>query len=104
MKNLFKATMFAAALFGTAQSFAGTPFQEHQTTGDKVKHTAKEVGHKTSNIAANGASRVVDKKYDGKYGPHGETVYINKNSHYYYINSKGHRVYVLKSHLMDKKM
>lgn len=105
MKNLFKATLFAAAVFTTSQSFAGTPVMRQDTTfGQKVKHTAKKVGNKTSNIAANGASTVVDKKYAGKCGPHGETVYINKNSHYYYINSKGHRVYLLKSQLMDKKM
>jgi hypothetical protein len=95
MKNLIKFS-FVAAMLGATQVHA-------QTTGDKIKHDAKVAGDKTSEIAANGASAVVDKKYDGKYGPYGETVYINKYSHYYYINKKGHRVYLKRSQLRDHK-
>ena len=101
MKTIFRTALFAAALFAAAQSHAQT---RDTTVGQKVGTTAKKVGHKTSNIAANTASHVVDKKYEGKCGPNGETVYINKNSHYYFINKKGHRVYLKKSELMDKKM
>ena len=78
---------------------------QHDTTvGQKMKHTAKKVGHATAHAAATTESAVVDKKYDGKCGPGGETVYINKHSHYYYINKRGHRVYLKKSQLMYKKM
>ena len=101
MKTIFKTALFASALFVAAQSHAQT---KDTTVGQKIGTTAKKVGHKTSNIAANTASHVVDKKYEGKCGPNGETVYINKNSHYYYVNKKGHRVYLKKSELMDKKM
>ncbi|MGZ3763872.1 MAG: hypothetical protein ACXVB0_17155 [Mucilaginibacter sp.] len=100
MKTLFKSALFVAALFVAAQTQAKTIGSD--TT--KVGKTIRKVGHKTSNIAANTASHVVDKKYDDKCGPHGETVYINDHSHYYYINKKGHRVYLKKSQLMDKKM
>lgn len=103
MKNLTGAVIFAAAILAAVQSKAN-PAVRDTTFKEKVSTTAKKVGHKTSNIAANGASHVVDKKYEGKCGPNGETVYINKYSHYYYVNSKGHRVYVKKSELMDKKM
>lgn len=102
MKTIFKTSMFAAALFIAAQSYAQT--HKDTTLGQKASHTAKKIGHKTSEAAANTASHVVDKKYEGKCGPHGETVYINEHSHYYYINKKGHRVYLKKSQLMDKKM
>jgi hypothetical protein len=103
MKNLFKAALFSAAVLFAAQGMAGT-IKRDTTLGKKIGNTAKKVGHKTSNVAANTASHVVDKKYEGKCGPNGETVYINENSHYYYINKKGHRVYLKKSELMDKKM
>ncbi|MDB5144276.1 MAG: hypothetical protein JWQ66_2989 [Mucilaginibacter sp.] len=100
MKTLLKSALFAAVLFVAAQTQAKT--MERDTS--KVSKAAKSVGHKTSELAAKGASDVVDKKYEGKCGPHGETVYINEHSHYYYINKKGHRVYLKKSQLMDKKM
>ena len=77
--------------------------QTHKDTtlGQKIDKTAKKVGHKTAEIAANGASAVVDKKYEGKWAPTAN-VYINKHSHYYYISKKGHRIYLKKSQLMDK--
>jgi hypothetical protein len=100
MKTLLKSALFAAVLFAAAQTQAKT--MEGDTS--KVSKAAKSVGHKTSELAAKGASDVVDKKYEDKCGPHGETVYINEHSHYYYINKKGHRVYLKKSQLMDKKM
>jgi len=92
MKNSFKIAALAIVLFAAVQANAQT-----------VKQDAKKVGHKTSELAAKGASDVVDKKYEGKAGPHGETIYINKHSHYYYVNKLGHRVYLKKSQLHDKK-
>ena len=102
MKNVIKVALLAAGIF----SFASVHAQTHKdsTLGHKIGVTAKKVGHKTSQIAASGAATVADKKYDGKCGPHGETIYINKNSHYFYISKKGHRVYLKKSQLMDKPM
>jgi len=92
MKNLFKVAAVATVLFAATQANAQT-----------VKKDAQKVGHKTSEIAANGASTVVDKRYRDKRGPHGEIVYINKHSHYYYINKKGHRVYITKAQMTNEK-
>jgi hypothetical protein len=103
MKTIVNAAIFAAVMSFSLHSTADT-IKRDTTLGKKIGNTAKKVGHKTSNVAANTASHVVDKKYDGKYGPNGETIYINDKSHYYYINKKGHRVYLKKSELMDKKM
>jgi hypothetical protein len=100
MKTLLKAALFSAAVLFATQSMAATT----KTDTTKVGKETRKVGHQISNTAANTASHVVDKRYEGKCGPHGETVYINEHSHYYYINKKGHRVYLLKSQLMDKKM
>ena len=100
MKIIIKSALFAAAVLFATQSMAGTI--KSDTT--RVGKVTRKVGHQVSNTAANTASHVVDKKYAGKCGPNGETVYINKYSHYYYIDKKGHRVYVKKDELMDKKM
>ncbi|RYE18139.1 MAG: hypothetical protein EOP51_22560 [Sphingobacteriales bacterium] len=95
MKNVMKAALAAAVTFVASQSYA-------QTVGKDIEKTASKVGNKTAEIAVKGASGVVDKKYAGKKGPHGQTIYIDKNSYYYYINKKGRRVYVKKADLVDK--
>ncbi len=102
MKNVFKVAIIAAGIF----SFSALHAQTHKdsTLGHKIGNTVKKVGHKTSQIAASGAAGIVDKKYEGKCGPNGQTVFINENSKYYYISKRGHRVYLKKSQLMDKKM
>ncbi len=103
--------MFAAGTFMIAPAFAQT--HKDTTLGDKISHTskkvvaktkvtAKKVGHKTSEIAANGESRIVDKKFEGKVAPGNHNVYIDKNSKYYYVNKKGHRVYITKAQMIDK--
>ena len=91
MKSLIKVALVATALFTVVQVNAQT-----------VKKDAKAVGHKTSELAAKGDAAVVDKKYKGKMGPHGENVYINKKSHYYYVNKLGHRVYLTRAQLRNK--
>jgi hypothetical protein len=91
MKNTLKVALLAAGLLAVNRVNAQT-----------VKHDAQAVGHKTSEIAAKGKAAVVDRKYDGKKGPGGQTVYIDKYSHYYYVNSKGHKYYLKKSQLRDK--
>jgi len=111
MKHLFKVTLFAAGILAAAQTRAQT-HEDHNVghkitkTTKKVGHetaeTATKVGHKTSEVAAKGAAEVVDKRYDGKMARGGQTVYINKHSHYYYVDKKGRKVYVNKSDLRDK--
>jgi hypothetical protein len=122
MKNFVKLALLAAGVFTFAQSQAKPMAKDttighkmsktakkvgHATTstaktvGEKTADAAKDVGHKTSELAAKGAAAVTDKKYEGKCGPDGETVYINKESKYFYVNKAGHRVYVKKSQLMD---
>jgi len=96
MKTLIKFSFVAASLLTAAKSHA-------QSTGDKVKQDAHTVGHKTSEVAAKGAAAVVDKRYEGKYGPGGQSIYIDKYSHYYYINKLGHKVYLTKAQLRNHK-
>ena len=102
MKNLMKAALFAATMLFAVQGMAGTVKRDTSIT-KKAGNTAKKVGDQAANTAANTDSHIVDKKYEGKCGPHGETVYINEHSKYYYVDKKGHRVFLKKSELMDKK-
>ncbi len=86
-------------LFGLAQAMP----MPQDSVGHKIKHVAKKVGHATAHAAATADAAVIDKKYEGKYGPEGQTIYINEHSHYYYINKTGHRVYLKKSQLRSKR-
>lgn len=109
MKKVIGAALFAAALFVAgqvhAQSKDTTSFKTkvHKTTR-QVGNAATKIGRKTSELAVKGASAVVDKQYKGKCGPNGETIYINSHSQYYYVDTKGHKVYLKESELKDKKM
>ena len=102
MKNLLKAAVVAAGIFsfGRAQA-ASVPAD---TVGHKVKHAARSVGHATAHAAATADAAVVDKRYEGKFGPEGQAIYINKHSHYYYVSKTGHRIYLKKSELKDKRI
>jgi hypothetical protein len=102
MKNIIKVALVATGIFSFAQLQAKSMPQD--SVGHKIKHVAKNVGNATAHAAATTDAAVVDKRYEGKYGPDGRAVYINKHSHYYYINKSGHRVYLKKSELRDNQM
>jgi len=89
MKHSLKIALLATGLFAATQVHAQS----------KVDRDTKAVGHKTAEIAAKSKAAIVDRKYEGKKGPGGQTVYIDKYSHYYYVNSKGHKYYLKKSQL-----
>ncbi|MDQ6814736.1 MAG: hypothetical protein M3040_13445, partial [Bacteroidota bacterium] len=72
-------------------------------TGRAVKNGASAAGKKTAELASKGQSKIVDKTYEGKAGPNGETVYINDESKYYWVDKKGRRHYVEESELKDKQ-
>jgi len=101
MKNLIKVAVVAAGIF----SFTASQAQTHDdNVGHKVSKDAKAVGHKTAQVSAKGAAAITDKKYQGKCGPNGETVYINKDSRYFYVDKKGKREYLAKSQLRNSHM
>jgi hypothetical protein len=116
MKNVIKVALLAAGLFVAADTQA----QVVKKTGNAISKGAKAVGNtaedgakavgkgakkgarKTAEVASKGKSAVVDKKYDSKVGPAGQTIYIDKNSAYYYVNNKGRHVYVREANLVAK--
>jgi hypothetical protein len=102
MKSLIKTLAFTAAMSVSVAGFAQEKKDTVKINPDPaIKKTAKNVGRKTAEIASKGAAKVVDKTYKGKVGPAGQTVYIDNKSKYYYVNSKGKRVYVLATDLKD---
>jgi len=75
----------------------------HAQVKEDVGKAATKVGNKTEEVASKTKSAVVDNKYKDKVGPHGETIYIDHSSKYYYVNKKGRKIYVAKATLKDKK-
>lgn len=99
MKTFIKIALFVAAISFSASSCS---HKTRKSMGQDIKNVADTVGNKTAEIAAKGAARATDKVYAGKVGPQGQTIYIDKNSKYFYIDSKGHRVFIKASALKDK--
>ncbi len=69
---------------------------------DEVEKGAQSVGDKVSEGANDAAAAIKDQKVDDKVGPGGETVYINDEAKYYYINNEGDKVFISKIQLKDK--
>ena len=87
------------ALLVSVQLMAQTKPEEQ----GKVGKTINKIGNKTAQVAVKGASVVTDKVYRDKRGPGDEVVYINKHSHYYYVNSRGKKVYITKAQMHNEK-
>ncbi len=99
-----KSIVFAALLFATAMSVNA---QDKDSTklekaGKSVDKAATKGANKTAELASKGKSAVVDQVYKDKTGPDGQTVYIDHSSKYYYVDSKGKKVYLKKSELIAK--
>lgn len=102
MKNIIKVALVAGGMLSFSYSHAQTT-EKDTGLGHKIGHVAKKVGHKAAELGAKGDAAITDKRYEGKQGPHGQTIYIDENSHYYYVNKRGHRVFLKKTQLRDKK-
>ena len=94
MKKLTGIFIFTCLLgFGTLQA----------QVKEDVNKAATKVGNGTEHGVVKAKSGIVDARYKDKEGPHGEAVYIDHHSKYYYVNPKGRKMYVSKSHLRDHK-
>lgn len=69
---------------------------------EDVEEGAQTVGDKISEGAKDAAAAIKDQKVDDKVGPGGETVYLNDDAKYYYINNEGDKVFIPKLQLKDK--
>jgi len=102
MKKIFGIAVIA--LLGlSAPSFA----QEKVEKGAKkawkgTKKGARKVGHNTAEVASKGKAKATDKKSDTWVGPEGQTIYVDENNKYYWINGRGKRIYVSEAALKAK--
>ncbi|KAA5534643.1 hypothetical protein F0919_08490 [Taibaiella lutea] len=83
-------------------TFSADAQTKSKSVGKRISNTADTVALKTKTTTKKGVAKIVDKTYDGKQGPNGETVYIDNHSKYYYINAKGEKKYIAKAELKDK--
>lgn len=95
MKNI-KFLMIPALLL-SLQTMA----QTNTSSKGKVGTTINKIGNKTAQVAVKGSAVIADKKYDGKVSANGQTVFINKHGHYYWVNARGKKIYVSKVSLKN---
>jgi hypothetical protein len=76
--------------------------QEADEAADDVETGAESAGDKVSEGVNDAAAAIKDQKVDDKVGPGGETVYLNEDAKYYYINNNGDKVFITKMELKDK--
>jgi hypothetical protein len=69
----------------------------------EVKEAGVETGDKVAEVSSKAYHKVKDETYNNKKGPDGQTIYISGEDKYYYIDKKGHKVYVTKDQIHDKK-
>jgi hypothetical protein len=70
--------------------------------GEEIEESAEKAGDSIAETTGNTAAGIADKVYEGKVGPNNETVYIDNEQRYYYIDNKGGKVYVSRLQLKDK--
>lgn len=99
MKKVLGITLLLiVAVFCSASAQSKT---KKDTTGGK--NAVEKAANKTAEVAVKGKATVVDKVYKDKVGPDGQTIYIDRHSKYYWVDKKGHNVYVEKSQLRPKQ-
>lgn len=68
-------------------------------TWSATKKGAKKVGHKTAEVTNKGVARIKDKKSEQWMGPEGQTIFVDDQGKYYWINGSGKKIYVSESAL-----
>jgi hypothetical protein len=97
-----KYILLSATLFAGLNASATPAQRDTAKFSTKVKRGLDKAGQKTSELVGKGTAAIVDKQYQGKGGPNGENIYIDKSDHYYYVNTNGKKVYLKKSQLRSK--
>ena len=67
-----------------------------------VKKGVKKGAHEVAEQASEAKSDITRTEVEGKMGPNGEDIFLDKDSRYFYIDDKGHKVYVAGSALRNR--
>lgn len=76
--------------------------QSLDNTEQDLDSAAEATGDAISEGAAKAEAVLEDQKHETKVGPNGQTIYIDDDGSYYYIDEEGHRVDVPERQLKDK--
>jgi hypothetical protein len=76
--------------------------RETNEAANAAEEKAQSAGDKISEGVNDAAAAIKDEKIKDKVGPGGETVYVNEDGKYYYINNKGNKVFITKLQLEDR--
>lgn len=93
MKKIISFAVIALLAF-SAPSFAQKVEQKTKKAWKGTKRATSKTAHKTAEIASKGKAKTTDKKSDQWIGPEGQTIYIDGNNKYYWINGSGKKIYV----------
>jgi hypothetical protein len=77
--------------------------RDAERAAEKAERETDDEGNAIREGAANVGAHIKDKVYEGKGGPHGQTVYIDKHSKYYFIGEDGKKVFLTKAQMTRKK-
>jgi len=99
MKTILR-TVLIAVFITTANLAISQGKKDTTTLGKDIKNAGKstgkvfkKAGKKVGEVGAKGAAKVKDKSLKEK-GPHGETIYIDKNQRKYYVDKNAKRIYI----------
>lgn len=108
MKKKYVVGLLTLALFGgltlsvNAQEKKSGVEKAATKAGAAVGKAADKVGKKTAEVAVKGASKVVDKTWEGKQAPDGSDVYIDAKNKKYYVDKKGKKIYLKAVQIKNK--
>ncbi len=76
--------------------------READEVGAEVEQGAEKAENKTKEVTKDVAADLKDEKVEGKESPTGETVYIDEDGKYYYIDNTGKKIFIAKEQLKGK--
>jgi len=87
--------------------------QNHQSATQKVKtgvkkgykgarKGVKKGAHEVAEQASEAKSDITDKEVESKMGPNGQDIFLSDDGRYYYVDGKGHHVYLSAGQLKNK--
>ena len=92
---------------GSGSSEDSEPKQEVQEgaekTGATIEQGAEKVKDNINEAASKTESMLTDDKMESMTGPNGETIFIDDNNNYYWVDDQGTRHYVSVLDLKEKK-
>jgi hypothetical protein len=77
--------------------------EEGENAVDKIQKDAKEAQEKVNEAASKANAEIIDEKLEEKTGPNGQTIYLDDNKNYYWVDEQGTKRYISVLELKDKE-